>query len=372
MRSWLVCWMMCWLAWTAVGQERLRIGLFEGELPVRVTASAESGAYEWVDRTGRTIAPLSGRVTVALEGGLFRFEGREAAYLYLRPTLPGSRLRMAPAGAYPTIHTGNVHWIQEQGRIRCILETDLETYLQGVLSAESGKGHHPEYYRAQAIVSRTYTVQAMGRHRLQGFDLCDDVHCQAYHGNGTVNDTLRNAVSSTVGQIVVDRSGRAITAAFHSNCGGHTQGAENVWQQSVDYLVGVPDTFCLAMPHAQWTKTVAAKDWHAWLREQRHDSSGRTTFLPNERINFLPDSGTAVRAAAARSAFGLQSSYFVTVDDGLEVRFMGQGFGHGVGLCQEGAMERARNGATASDILHHYYSGVRLTSLHALNWFSQE
>lgn len=369
MSKWIGCLLAC-LVWApAWGQQRLRIGLFEGDLPTSITVSTEAGAFEWVNRDGVVLAPLGHSAQIRCEGGKLAWDGRAWDYLHLRPVVAGSALRMVAPGEFPAVHEGRIHFIVEQQRIRCILETAMEAYLPGVLSAEAGKGHHREYYAAQAIVSRTYTVQALDRHRQQGFDLCDAVHCQAYHGIGTVNDTLRDAVHATAGSVVVDRTGRPITAAFHSNCGGHTQGAENVWQRPLNYLVGVPDTFCLAMPHAQWMKTVPSAAWRNWLAEHRTGSSDRTTFLPNARVNYLPDSEQAVRAAQARAAFGLQSSYFVTVDDGEHVRFMGQGFGHGVGLCQEGAMERARHGASAADILHHYYRDVRITSMQSLGWF---
>lgn len=365
----LVMWAPLTMVWS---QQPVRIGLFEGNLPTSVELTALSGAFEWVDAQGKVIHEMGIKSALSLANGRLNLVEGERDYVHLRPTLPQSRVQLRAPGKYPTVHTGRLHFLVESGGIRCVLEAELEAYLQGVLSAEAGKGHHPEYYRAQAVVSRTYTIQAMGRHRMQGFDVCDAVHCQAYHGIGTVNDTLRQAVESTAGTLLVDRQGRPITAAFHSNCGGQTQGAENVWQRPVEYLVGVADTFCLAMPHAQWTKSVPSEAWRSWLDERRAGSSERTTFLPNERFDALPDSGARIRAIEARSAFGLQSSYFVAVDDGREVRFMGQGFGHGVGLCQEGAMQRALRGATYDRILHHYYTGVRLTSLEALGLFQRD
>ncbi len=369
-------WVMACLGWIigrTMAQPAIRIGLMEGQLPSQISISTEAGAFEWVLSDGTVHGPLKGVNQLEASSSTLLLDGHPASYFHLRPVLAESLVQLRAGKSYPSSHQGSLHFIVEGGRIRCILETDVDTYLQGVLSAESGKGHHPAYYAAQAIVSRTYTIQALGRHRMVGFDLCDAVHCQAYHGLGSINDTLASAVANTHDQVLVDRKGAPITAAFHSNCGGHTQGAENVWQRPLDYLVGVPDTFCLAMPHAQWTKTVNSEEWRSWLDVQRATTSNRTTFLPTERFDVLPDSGGhAVRAVDARAKFGLQSSFFVTVDDGDRVRFMGQGFGHGVGLCQEGAMERARSGQSFGDILHHYYSGVRIASLGSLLLFQED
>jgi stage II sporulation protein D len=89
-------------------------------------------------------------------------------------------------------------------------------------------------------------------------------------------------------------------------------------------------------------------------------------FLPTGRVNDLPDARAQIRAAEVRKAFALRSSYFVTLAQGDSVRFIGKGFGHGVGMCQEGAMNRARHGQSAQDILHTYYTGVRIADLKSM------
>lgn len=353
------------------GQSQVKVGLRPGNSNQVIEIFTSSGGFEWVGREGNVLGPLGRQQSVQLQNGKLQLSLGLVDYVYLRPYLPESTFRLKTAGTPATLHSGGLHIFPGKSGIQCVLDVDMETYLQGVLSAEAGKGHHPEYYRAQAIVSRTYTVQSMGRHHMEGFDLCDAVHCQAYHGLMTVNDTLRQAVLSTAGEILVDRMGKAITAAFHSNCGGQTQGAENVWQHPLSYLVGREDMFCRAMPHALWTRSVPSEEWSQWLDEQRDKSSERTTFLTADRLEMLPDSGVAVRAADVRARFGFPSSYFVSVDDGNEVRFIGHGYGHGVGLCQEGAMERARQGQSAATILHHYYTNVRITSMESLPMFRE-
>jgi stage II sporulation protein D len=74
----------------------------------------------------------------------------------------------------------------------------------------------------------------------------------------------------------------------------------------------------------------------------------------------LLDSTAAIRAAAARSAFDLPSAFFVAMDHGSHVELIGQGFGHGIGMCQEGAMARAQAGASSWDILSAYFQDVYL------------
>ena len=352
------------------GPDKVRIGLFDSALPRALVLESLDGAYQVLNRAGQVIDTLDGRWSIQVhpsQPGMWEHAGKAYPYAYFRPLVAGSRLRIDPAGpVHAQHHPGSLHLLREGDKLRCILDVALDAYLVGVLSAEAGKGHHPEFYRAQAIVSRTYTLTSMQRHAGQGFNLCDAVHCQAYHGISNVNDAQRDAVRSTSGLVLLDRQGAPITAAFHSNCGGQTQGAENVWQRPLPYLVGVQDTFCLAMPHCQWEKTVPMSQWDAWLQAQPGPAPASLQFLPTDRVNDLPDDRAQIRAAEVRKAFALRSSYFVTLAQGDTVRFIGKGFGHGVGMCQEGAMNRARHGATAHEILHTYYTGVKIADLHSM------
>lgn len=351
-------------------EDRVRIGLFEKELPRSLALAPLGGAYQVLDRDGNILDTLDSKWQIQVGGGTrdqWTQGGRTFSYAYFRPLAADSKLRIDPAGpVHPQHHPGGLHLVREGDALRCILEVALDEYLVGVLSAEAGKGHHPEFYEAQAIVSRTYTLTALQRHAGQGFQLCDAVHCQAYHGVATASEAHREAVVATTGLVLLDRQGDPITAAFHSNCGGQTQGAENVWQRPLPYLVGVQDTFCLAMPHCQWEKSVPMGQWEAWLRAQPGPAPVDGQFLPTGRVNDLPDARAQIRAAEVRKAFALRSSYFVTLAQGDSVRFIGKGFGHGVGMCQEGAMNRARHGQSAQDILHTYYTGVRIADLKSM------
>ncbi len=352
------------------GPDKVRIGLFDSALPRALVLEPLDGAYQVLNRAGQVIDTLEGRWSIQVhpsQPGKWEHDGQALDYAYFRPLVADSRLRIDPAGPmHAQHHPGGLHVLREGDKLRCILDVALDDYLVGVLSAEAGKGHHPEFYRAQAIVSRTYTLTSIQRHAGQGFNLCDAVHCQAYHGISNANEIQRDAVRSTSGLVLLDRQGAPITAAFHSNCGGQTQGAENVWQRPLPYLVGVQDTFCLAMPHCQWEKSVPMSQWEAWLQAQPGPAPASLQFLPTDRVNDLPDDRATIRAAEVRKAFALRSSYFVTLAQGDTVRFIGKGFGHGVGMCQEGAMNRARHGATAHEILHTYYSGVKIADLHSM------
>lgn len=342
----------------------LKVGLNGGEDMSAWSVRAMSEGYAWVNASGEVLKGVEPLIWLSLEASgraLNETTGGNDDYWLMRPTVPGAIFELKRPGAMAALHAGALHIDARQGgEVRLILETSLESYLPGVLSAEAGKGHAPAFYEAQAIVSRTYTVQAHRRHATEGFHVCDRVHCQVYHGLTTVTDTMYDAVANTRHKILINQSGAPITAAFHSNCGGHTQGAEAVWRASLPYLRCVADTFCLKGNHSHWETTVDSKRWGDWLADARGHAEGPTSLLPTERKPHLMDTTVAIRAAAARAAFGLPSAFFVALDNGETVDLIGRGFGHGIGMCQEGAMARAAAGHTSWEILNAYYQQVFL------------
>lgn len=345
----------------ARAQELVKVGLLELSNASSFTCSSASGAHRLISPTGDFAQTISGKLTVRRQSGKLSVSGLpDQTHLIIQPLIDGSLLRVSVPGKGLRKMPGLVHLFIHNGSIRCVLETPLEAYLPGVVVAEGGKGHAPNYYQAQSIVCRTYTIQALGRHAIEGFDVCDGVHCQVFKGVSTVNDTIREGVWATRDLILVDEQKQPIVAAFHSNCGGHTQGAEAVWQRAVPYLAGVSDAFCLTYPHSHWEQLISTQKWSDWLESERGYESEIDNWLPTKRSAFLMDSVDAIRTARARSAFGFRSGFFIALEEGDSTRVIGQGFGHGVGFCQEGAMGRAAAGHGVWEILKHYYRGVSL------------
>jgi stage II sporulation protein D len=260
-----------------------------------------------------------------------------------------------------------------------INKVDLEKYIAGVVESESGTKSGVEYYKLQSILCRTYLLAHMNRHVLEGFEVCDDVHCQAYLSKPSKAE-ISESVFNTMGEIVVDGDLNLITAAFHSNCGGETCNSQDVWAVSTSYLKSVHDTFCLHQPHANWKRTVALEDWKAYLQLKHKypvdDSlklNSATTFNQSAcRVIYFMDRNLKIPLKTIRADFQLKSTFFSVEQKGDMIIFNGRGYGHGVGLCQEGAMEMARLNYTYKDILNFYYKDVYLVNLNALNYFKQE
>jgi len=242
---------------------------------------------------------------------------------------------------------------------------DLEHYVGGVVQSEAGLRKPPEYYKVQAIICRTYALNNLARHINDGFELCDQVHCQVYQGV-TTNADILNAVQATKGMVIVDESNELINAAFHSNCGGQTLNSEDVWNKALPYLRSRPDTFCLHQPAAIWHKDIKESEWKAYLSRKekglKRDTSKRAMYdtIPDNKRIFFYDKGYLIPLKEVRTDWNLHSTYFsITNNDGV-LTLSGHGFGHRVGLCQEGAIHMTQSGYNYQQILHYYYYNVQI------------
>lgn len=290
----------------------------------------------------------------------------------IKSVVPESKVRMYDDNVEVMLSTDKKQFL-------LINRVDLEKYIAGVVESESGVRTNIEYYRLQAILCRTYLLANINRHVLEGFQVCDDVHCQAYLSKSKELDIYK-AVFDTKGLVVVDNDLNLITAAFHSNCGGQTVNSQDVWSISTSYLKSVKDTFCLKMPHATWKRSIPLEDWKAYL-QLKHKYPVDDSLKMNTAMSFSQNYGRAIYFTdrdlkiplkTIRADFQLKSTYFSVEQQGENVIFNGKGYGHGVGLCQEGAMQMSTLKYNYKYILSFYYRDVHLVDLSALSYFKQE
>lgn len=286
--------------------------------------------------------------------------------------------RIVPEGHKPTgrIFPGELVVRSQGNKLVLLNRLDIEEYVPGVIEAEAGPNHTLEYYKVQAIISRTYALNNLKRHEAEGFNICDQVHCQVYHGKPRFVKEAVTATKETFDIVIVDDDINLITAAFHSNCGGHTVNAEDVWSKPLSYCVGRRDTFCLVMPHSNWEKTIPAEQWRSYLESKRFPGEdtlaiAATAYFPASKEVYFVHERTHIPLRTIRSDFKLKSAFFTVHQDGSQVRLIGQGFGHGVGLCQEGAMRMAQLGYSYKEIIAYYYLGVHLIPRRFI-WFFKE
>ncbi|TET22941.1 MAG: SpoIID/LytB domain-containing protein [Candidatus Stahlbacteria bacterium] len=256
----------------------------------------------------------------------------------------------------------------------------LEAYLYGVVPREIGTGSEEimAAIEAQAICARSYAISHFGRHRREGFDIYADSRDQAYSGMARETRWCTQAVDATRG-LVAFAGDQLIDARYHSTCGGRTANSEDVWSAAVPYLRSVRDAplfgryYCSKSPHYEWKKLVPTQQFYSVLT--RFVPSGAKIKSWSLEIN--PRSRRVVKmivktnqgkheikGSALRTAFGLKSTWFRISQKGDGLLFDGRGWGHGVGMCQYGAMQMARRGKSAKRIIKHYYQGAWIGRLY--------
>ncbi|MCE3296588.1 MAG: SpoIID/LytB domain protein [Crocinitomicaceae bacterium] len=256
---------------------------------------------------------------------------------------------------------------------------DMNNYLSGVVESEGGGGKEPEYYKVQAIMCRTYVLKNLTRHKDEGFAVCDRTHCQAYHSMLRFTPKIREAVVQTDDLVLLDDFSDLAGTYFHANCGGQTSEAAYVWNSDLPYLKTFKDTFCIYTKQATWEKRIPQQKWADFLVNKYnyplYDSVYGPmlfTFNQADRMAFYHSPSLGIPLRDIRQEFQLKSTYFSCYPEGLEVVIRGKGVGHGVGLCQEGAMKMAKYGFTYQQISLYYFPGLKLASYKEYLFFRQK
>jgi stage II sporulation protein D len=261
-------------------------------------------------------------------------------------------------------YSGAIHLKIEYGRILILNNIHEEQYIAGVVEAESGINAASEFYKAQALLCRTYMLSHLTRHETEGFNLCDEVHCQAYKGSTPFTESILKSTFQTAGKIITDETNEPITAAFHANCGGETESALNIWLKSENYLIPVRDPYCQQSQNANWEKKIHLHEWKKYLKGHGFNTQTMPTssleLKSKRRQSYYRINKDSMLLKQIRTDWNLKSSFFQIHIKNNTVHLTGHGYGHGVGLCQDGAMNMARKGLTYPEIINFYFKKVKI------------
>jgi stage II sporulation protein D len=312
---------------------------------------------------GRLAAEAAGRVTLAAVGERIRWSGS----MLLGETLDA-------AGA-PDLRVGNrevvgrVRLLARKGKLLAVAVVPLEAYVAAVLSRETPPRFQPEALAALAVAVRTYAVGAAAKPRDTAYDVVGGVEDQVFDGMDGVAPVFREAAARTLG-LVIRYRGELARTVYHSTCGGRTEDAGSAWGKDIPYLRAQFCNDCADSPVYRWEYRMAETEGRRVAKalgvppgkDLRIAVTGRT---PTGRANRVRISSGGVSRELQAAKFRMTAGYAKVRSLKMEIvpvagewRFTGEGWGHGVGLCQFGANGMARRGAGFREILARYYPGT--------------
>ena len=362
------------------GAQDLRVRLYTLHPPSEITIKAASEKLQWRSCAGC----LTNSATILL----LQAAGSE---LRIHDAGVGSEIFISGAiriesSGQPSIAASFPLQIQASaGHLLLTAAIPIEEYVAAVLAGESGDFRNDESIKAMAVVVRTYATRFRGQHASEGYDFCDTTHCQVPSWN-SVSPRISAAVEFTSGEILLFE-GATISAYYHQNCGGSLAASNEVWPSVAEpYLRSHPDPYCVTASPLKWESSISVADLDAAVRTAGLSSPAGWTSIEivsrsesgrDQRLRLKggtsPDSlisASSFRFAVDR-ALGwnkIRSDLYDLRNDGDHILFSGRGSGHGVGLCQAGAEEMARQGKDYRQIVNFYFPGTHLSKTSADDW----
>lgn len=318
-------------------------------------------------------------------------------------------------------YLGNISFDVEQGAIRVINTLPIDSYLYGVVPHEMSNRFPLESLKAQAVCARGYAVANCSEFRLRAYDILDTSADQVYHGYASAYNRAISAVNETAGQ-VLSYDGEIIQAYYSASNGGQTELTGNVWTNNLPYYVQKDDIYDLKNPSSLEEKLFIPSEFNdktlplmnpllfRMLQRAANEAAGETVkLISTVRIkahdaSFDPPSRCYTKADIVLMVSGEdgnnigQLDITVSLDDlvntdenragifntgNTTLRMRGaepgvlkkrneeyagwfltnRRYGHGVGLSQRGAQQRATGGQPYTDILSFYYDATQLCTI---------
>lgn len=384
MRFFLIIITIIYTATSSLSQN-IDIGLFHNKTVTEIILSSESGKYQLIGDSSHIITVNNNTVinitytdsvliVKDLNSWIGNFKTLELAGLMEYNSFKIQVI--SPTKKAERAYTGDLRITIGNNTIKIINRVNLEEYVAGVVECEGGIKANSEYYKTQAIICRTYALKNLYRHIDDDFNLCSDVHCQAYLHKAEKSDVIKRAVKLTKGLVIVDTTLNLITATFHSNSGGETMASEMVWLTSKSYLKSVTDSFSVDKHNYIWEVEIPLWKWRTMLQKNGFPieklSTQELAFSQESRKMYYKIEQDSVLLKDIRAEFKLRSTFFEVIPQENSVLLKGKGYGHGVGLSQEGAMHMSENNYKYREIIKYYYRNVFIVSLRALEFFKEE
>lgn len=287
-------------------------------------------------------------------------------------------------------YRGGIKLFIKNSNIEIINQINLEDYVKGVMTKEMPVGNGSENYqslKAFSICVRTYALNKI-KEQKDFFDIYPDTRDQVYGGVDGETEYTNKIVDETTGQILTFDN-KPATIFYHSTCGGFTENVKNVFgKESIPYLISIEDgsdNYCKISPRYEWIENYSEENFIDKLFKSKLIEN-KAYFLSKINVNSRFESGrvnelqiilldksgkeknislfgnsirSVIRTSDNKSI--LKSNFFdIELNQNKDVIINGKGSGHGVGMCQWGAIGQSKLGIDYLDILNHYFPGTKI------------
>ncbi|MCX7785159.1 MAG: SpoIID/LytB domain-containing protein [candidate division WOR-3 bacterium] len=344
--------------YTISGQDRIL--KLDNKTLIAVTSSAEN-LVAFRDKTKEKLLYSPDKIFIESDNDIIVGKNRQTMSRYRRKIVISNKV---------------AHRFAVKYNLTAINILPIEEYLYGVVSCEIGMAKENEFeaIKAQAVCARSYTMALMGKRK--DFDLyASYLYDQEYRGKEREYPSIIKAVQATRGEIVTFKDEPAFTQ-YHACCGGRTANGR------YPYLVSIIDAprhsqhhkpYCKDSPHFEWTVKISLAIFLDSLLSATKVPF-KTQIQPKIEINkvtkrveyikFTIDREYKVPGEQVRKMFNLKSTLFNLKIQKDTVQILGNGWGHGIGMCQYGALAMARENISYYKILKHYYSGIKIKRIY--------
>ena len=378
----------------------------------------ETSVYpELVRRPGGTVVATDGDTAVRNPSVIWFYPATDDDSIVIEDVLSGGGGSDLDTSRETRHYFGAIYvTIGRDGKLVAVNAVPSNKLLAGLVPSEIFAEAHTEALRAQAIAARTELLQKIGtRHLTDPYLLCSNQHCQVYTGAGHEHKRTTKAVEDTRGIVLLRDGGGLVDARYSASCGGHSENNDHIWggspdpslragldmpadgkqakqfasgitDSNIEAFLDLPDTasYCGSTTYGKgrirWEKTVSAADLTKLVAEHYSGVGTIRSLEPLDRgtsgrmarIRITGSKKTVVASGdlhIRRLLGGLRSTLFTVGIEGSERApsafvFRGAGFGHGVGMCQTGAIGMAESRKKHAEILDHYYPGSHLQRLY--------
>lgn len=271
---------------------------------------------------------------------------------------------------------GVTHRFSVKYNLTAVNVLPIEEYLYGVVSCEIGmaKEEELEAVKAQAVCARSYTMALLGKRN--NFDLYGSyLYDQEYKGKSREYQLAIKAVNETYGEIMKFKD-EPILAQYHACCGGRTASGRYLYLKPI---IDAPHhsrhekPYCKNSPYFEWIVKIPRAAFedsilklagipYKFKLNPKLDINKLTKRV--EYLKFTANKEYELTGETIRKTFNLKSTYFTLKIKSDSIEINGFGWGHGIGLCQYGSLEMARQKISFKNILRHYYTGIKIVKIY--------